>query len=122
MTVQRYRPKPQPPRNDEGLTVARYDAPLTGDGLADLLSVARLNDDLAEVAEVAFPSGKRVLLARGVRRFDEYPSKPDYVTVEPGEYLTCGGDWENLHSTGDAELARWYEPEERAEVKHPDIP
>jgi hypothetical protein len=78
MTVQRYRRKPvQEDREDQ--FAARYEprAPLD-----DLRAVARMAGDEAEVTEVVFPSGKRVLLAWLMRYDDCHPARVDYVTVE----------------------------------------
>lgn len=108
MTVQRYRRKPQPRREEDDIAAAKYDPPVTPEMSADLTEVAKLNDDLAEAREVSFPSGKRLLLVRYRQRFGGSQDKWAYVTVEPGCYLMFSDG--NLHTADDEDLARWFEP------------
>jgi hypothetical protein len=110
MSVQRYRRKPvQEDREDQ--FAARYEP---GQPLDDLLAVARMADDIAEVREVVFPSGKRVLLAWYTHYPDDHPAEPKYETVEPGEYLVFSPGHFFLYSTDEAGWRQFYDlvPEE----------
>jgi hypothetical protein len=63
----------------------RYDPPLDRIKYEQLLEFVRNHKPDAEIAEVIFKSGKRVLLIH----LD--PWLEEYVTVEPGDYLTSSG-------------------------------
>lgn len=105
MTVQRYRRKPvQEDREDQ--CAARYEP---GCALGDLTAVARMAGDEAEVREVTFPSGKRVLLAWWLRYSDHHPAEPGYTEVEAGNYLAYspGTGW--LYESDDANWAQFYD-------------
>lgn len=105
MSVQRYRRKPQP-RHEEDQFAARYEP---GQPLDALRAVARMAGDEAEVTEVAFPSGKRVLLAWFMRYDDNYPPRIDYVTVEPGAYLAYGEGYGHLYDSDEANWRQFYD-------------
>jgi hypothetical protein len=105
MTVQRYRRKPVREVSEEQCA-AQYTPTLM---LDDLRAVARMAYDLAEVTEVAFPSGKRVLLAWFMRYDDHHPARPDYVTVEAGNYLAFSPGGESLYESDDANWAQFYD-------------
>ena len=105
MSVQQYRRKPQQPRNEE-VFAARYES---GQPLDDLLSVACMAGTEAEVTEVTFPSGRRILLAWHLDIPDDHPSKPRYVEVEPGDYLAYSRSNELLYDTDDDDLRHFYE-------------
>jgi len=105
MTVQRYRRKPvQEDREDQ--FAARYEPGYPLDGLR---AVARMAGDGAEVTEVVFPSGKRLLLAWFLRYDDHHPAKPDYVTVEAGNYLAYSPGRESLYASDDANWRQFYD-------------
>ena len=105
MSVQRYRRKPV--QNDrEEQVAARYEP---GQPLADLTAVARMAGDEAEIREVVFPSGKRVLLAWFLRYYDEHPAEPDYVTVEAGEYLAYSPAEGFLYEADEANWRQFYD-------------
>lgn len=105
MSVQRYWRKPQPTGREEQFA-ARYEP---GQPLDDLRAVARMAGDEAEVTEVVFPSGKRVLLAWFMRYPDEHPAEPDYVEVEAGDYLGYSPVHYFLYGTDDADLRQFYD-------------
>jgi hypothetical protein len=105
VTVQRYRRKPrQEDREDQ--FAARYEP---GQPLDDLRAVARMAGDEAEVIEAVFPSGKRLLLAWFLRYDDHHPAKPDYATVEAGNYLAFSSGGESLYETDDGDLRQFYD-------------
>lgn len=105
MSVQRYRRKPrQEDREDQ--FAARYEP---GKPLDDLRAVARMAGDEAEVIEVAFPSGKRVLLAWFMRYDDHHPCKVDYATVEAGNYLAFSSGGYSLYESDDADWRQFYD-------------
>lgn len=110
MTVQRYRRKPDPPRREDQFA-ARYEP---GQPLDDLLAVARMAGSEAEVREVVFPSGKQVLLAWYMRVPDAHLPEPEYVTVEPGDYLAFSRSGWHLYDADDANWRQFYDllPEE----------
>jgi hypothetical protein len=104
MTVQRYRPKPK--RADrEDQYAARYEP---GQPLDDLITVARMADDKAELAEVTFPSGP-VLLVRYLAASDDYPAKVTYETVEPGQDLAYSSGNDFLYDSTDANWRQFYD-------------
>jgi hypothetical protein len=104
MTVQRFRRKPvQEDREDQ--FAARYQP---GQPLDCLRAVARMAGDEAEVTEVTFPSGERVLLAWFLR-YDDHRAGPDYVTVEAGSYLAYSSGRESLYASGDANWRQFYD-------------
>lgn len=105
MTVQRYRRKPAREVREEQCA-ARYEP---GRPLGDLAAVARMAGDEAEVREVAFPSGKRVLLAWFTRYDDNYPPRTGYVTVEPGGYLAYSEGHGHLYATDDRDWEQFYD-------------
>jgi hypothetical protein len=105
VSVQRYRRKPQP-RYDEDQIAARYEP---GQPLDDLLAVAREAGPEAEVIEVKFPSGKRLLLAWYVRYDDDHPARPDYVTVEAGDYLAWSEGTYALYGSDEANWRQFYD-------------
>jgi hypothetical protein len=105
MTVQRYRRKPrQEDREDQ--FAARYEP---AQPLDDLRAVARMAGDDAEVTEVTFPSGKRVLLAWFTRYDDHHPARLDYVTVEAGNYLSFSSGGYSLYESDDADWRQFYD-------------
>jgi len=105
MSVQRYRRKPrQEDREDQ--FAARYEP---GQSFDDLRAVARMAGDEAEVTEVVFPSGKRVLLAWFMRYDDHHPAKPGYATVEAGNYLAYSPGGDSLYESDDADLRQFYD-------------
>ncbi len=65
--------------------------------------------DEAEVTEVAFPSGKRVLLAWFMRYDDHHPAEVDYATVEAGNYLAFSSGGYSLYESDDADLRQFYD-------------
>lgn len=105
MTVQRYRRKPVPGGNEDQFA-ARYEP---AQPLDDLRAVARMAYDLAEVTEVTFPSGKRVLLAWFMRYDDHHPAKQDYATVEAGNYLAFSSGHYSLYESDEAEWRQFYD-------------
>lgn len=105
MSVQRYRRKPAP-RTDWDQLAARYEP---GKPLDDLLTVARTADDEAEVCEVTFPSGKRVLLAWYTRYPDDGPAHPSFVTVEPGKYLAGRAEGGSLYDASEGNWRQFYD-------------
>jgi hypothetical protein len=105
VTVQRYRRKPrQEDREDQ--FAARYEP---AEPLDDLRAVARMAGDEAEVTEVVFPSGKRVLLAWFMRYDDHHPAKPDYETVEAGNYLAFSSGTYSLYESDEADWRQFYD-------------
>lgn len=110
MTIQRYRKKPQP-EFDGDQFAARYEP---GKPLDDLRAVARMAGDEAEVIEVTFPSGKRLLLAWWLRYDDYHPAKPGYVEVEAGEWLAWSQGTCSLYDSDEANWRQFYDlaPEE----------
>jgi hypothetical protein len=106
MSVQRYRRKPKP-GNDEDQFAARYEP---GGDLGDLTAVARMaGGGQGEVREVAFPSGKRVLLAWFMRCDDHHPARPDYTTVEAGEYLAYSSGNDHLYEADEGNWSQFYD-------------
>jgi hypothetical protein len=105
VTVQRYRRKPIPGGNEDQFA-ARYEP---AKPLDDLRAVARMAGDEAEVTEVTFPSGKRVLLAWFLRYPDEHPAEPAYVTVEAGNYLAFSSGTYSLYESDDANWRQFYD-------------
>ena len=105
MTVQRFRRKPAREDREEQVA-ARYEP---GQPLDDLAAVARMAGDEAEVREVVFPSGKRVLLAWFLRYYDEHPAKPGYVTVEAGGYLAYDDGEGFLYAAAEANWRQFYD-------------
>ncbi|HEX3388833.1 MAG TPA: hypothetical protein VHT94_07330 [Streptosporangiaceae bacterium] len=85
----------------ERLTVALYSPPLARHQFEALRGVADLSGD-ADVAEVTFRSGKRVLLAYCARYVTALNA---YVTVEPGRYLAYDHATGYLSEASDADLA-----------------
>jgi hypothetical protein len=105
VTVQRYRRKPrQEDREDQ--FAARYEP---AQPLDDLRAVARMAGGEAEVTEVTFPSGKRVLLAWFMRYDDHHPAKPDYATVEAGNYLAFSPGTYSLYESDDGDWRQFYD-------------
>jgi hypothetical protein len=105
MTVQRYRRKPKQ-ENNEDQFAARYEP---GKPLADLAAVARLAGPEAEVIEVVFPSGKRVLLAWFLRYADLEPPEPGYATVEAGKYLAYSPGTGYLYESDEGNWGQFYD-------------
>jgi len=108
MSVQRYRLKAEHgPEEWEDQFAARYDP---GRPLDDLRAVARMaGGGQGEVAEVKFSSGKRMLLAWFVGHDDHHPGRPDYATVEPGEYLAYSSGNDTLYESDDKNWDRFYD-------------
>ena len=106
MSIERFRRKPGP-RDREDQHAARY-TPL--EPRDDLLKVARMCDEAAELAEAAFPSGRRVLLVAWRRSPDDSPSRIEYVTVTAGDWLAYSPDNDFLYYTDDAGWQQFYEP------------
>jgi hypothetical protein len=105
VTVQRYRRKPrQEDREDQ--FAARYEPARP---LDDLRAVARMAGDEAEVTEVTFPSGKRVLLAWFMRYDDDHPAKQDYATVEAGNFLAFSSGNDSLYEADDGNWRQFYD-------------
>jgi hypothetical protein len=105
VSVQRYRRKPVREVLEDQFA-ARYEP---GQPLDDLTAVARMAGDEAEVCEVTFPSGKRVLLAWFMRYGDHHPPEPDYATVEAGNYLACSSWRESLYESDEADWEQFYD-------------
>jgi len=105
MSVLRYRRKPEPGTREDQFA-ARY---TPGQPLDDLRAVARMAGGEAEVTEVVFPSGKRVLLAWYLRYDDHHPAEPDYVTVEAGDYLAYSSGHDHLYAADDADWRQFYD-------------
>jgi hypothetical protein len=105
VSVQRYRRKPEREDREEQVA-ARYEP---GQPLDDLAAVARMAGDEAEIREVVFPSGKRLLLAWFLRYYDEHPAKPDYVTVEAGEYLAYSPGEGFLYDASEENWRQFYD-------------
>jgi len=105
MTVQRYRRKPEQEDREDNFA-ARYEV---GKPLDDLRAVARMAGDEAEVTEVVFPSGKRVLLAWWLRYADLKPPEPDYATVEAGNYLAYSSRNSFLYEADDGDWRQFYD-------------
>lgn len=105
MSIRHYRRKP---RADDlsGCSVSRYEP---GRPLSDLLAVARMADDQAEVAEVAFPSGRTALVVRWTDMFSEEP-EPEHAVIQAGFYLAYGESYGHLYDTDDADLEQFYVP------------
>jgi hypothetical protein len=106
MSVQRYRRKPVKETDREDQFAARYEPGKPPD---DLIAVARMAGDEAEVAEVVFPSGKRVLLAWFMRCDDHHPARPDYATVEAGEYLAYSPGGYSLYESDEKNWGQFYD-------------
>jgi hypothetical protein len=107
-----YRRKPEE-REVPSVTVVKYAPPLDRNAWEDLRDVAELADCNAEVAEVTFQSGKPVLIAWWPQSWNGEPPEPEYVIVEPGEYLAFSpdarGGW--LHNLSEAALVQYYDRE-----------
>lgn len=99
--IQHYRRKPTPAQAHD-IRVARYQP---GQPLDDLLAVARMEDQGAQLAEVRF-GDLAVLVVRYTRDTDHGPSEPEYEHVKAGDYL---GYREFLFDTDDADLRQWYD-------------
>ena len=82
---------------------ARYEP---GRPLDDLRAVARM---AGEVTEVKFLSGKRMLLAWFVGYDDHHPGRPDYATVEPGEYLAYSSGNDTLYESDHKNWDQFYD-------------
>jgi hypothetical protein len=104
-----YREKPWTPPGDGRAVVQKYAPPLDRNAWEDLRDVAKLADCDAEVAEVTFRSGKRVLVAWHLRSWGGQPPKPSYTEVEPGEYLAFTAGY--LTCLSDKDLAEYYDKE-----------
>jgi hypothetical protein len=105
MSVLRYQRKREEDRGDQ--FAARYEP---GKPLDDLTAVARMCWDLAEVREVVFQSGKRVLLLAWFMRYDDHhPAEPAYVTVEAGNYLVFSPGGYSLYESDDANWGQFYD-------------
>ncbi len=105
MSVQRFRRKPvQEYREDQ--FAARYEP---GQSLDALRAVAAMAGDEAEIREVVFPSGKRVLIAWFMRCDDPRGFRPDYAMVEPGEYLAYSSENESLYESDEANWTQFYD-------------
>jgi hypothetical protein len=102
-----YREKPFTPPGRAA--VQRYAPPLDRNAWEDLRDVAELADCDAEVAEVTFRSGKRVLVAWHLRSWGGQLPKPAYTFVEPGDHLACTNGY--LTSLSDGDLAEYYDRE-----------
>jgi hypothetical protein len=89
------------------LTVASYSPPLGRHQFEALRGVSDLNGD-ADVAEVTFRSGKRVLLV-WCPRYEDDITRNVYVTVEPGHCLAYDHATGYLSEVSDEILAD-YEP------------
>ena len=105
MPIQRYVRRPIPAGSEEELA-ARY---TPGEPLDDLRTIARMIGAESEVAEVVFPSGKRVLLAWYMNYPETHPAEPDYVTVEAGEYLAFSTRSFHLYASDDANWQQFYD-------------
>jgi hypothetical protein len=105
VSVQRYRRKPARETDREDQFAARYEP---GQSLDDLRAVARMADG-AEVAEVVFPSGKRVLIAWFLRYDDHHPAKPDYAMVEAGEWLAYSSGHDSLYESDEKNWEQFYD-------------
>lgn len=105
MTVERYRRKPVQEAGEDQFA-ARYEP---AQPLDDLRAVARMAGDEAEVTEVTFPSGKRVLLAWFTRYDDHHPAKQDYATVEAGNYLAFSPGTYSLYESDDGDWRQFYD-------------
>jgi len=101
MSIQRYRRKPMPSREEDVIAV-RYEP---GAPLGELAEVARRYDDDAELAEAVLPSGP-VLLVR-YDNIEGERSFRDWMVIEPGGDLACSG---TLFGTDENGLRNWYEP------------
>jgi hypothetical protein len=101
MSIQRYRRKPERASREDQVA-ARYEP---GGPLDDLLTVARMADRHAELAEAAFPSGA-VLVVRYERFHDD---QIEYETVEPGKYLACSSGEGFLYDSDDADWRQFYD-------------
>lgn len=106
MSVERYRKKPR--QGDDGdQFAAKYQS---GAPLDDLLAVAQMAHPAAEVAEVTFPSGHTVLLARWLNIPDDHPARDDYEVVEPGRWLAYSGSGDGfLYDTTESDWRQWYD-------------
>jgi len=65
--------------------------------------------DEAEVREVAFPSGKRVLLAWWLRYADHRPAEPGYATVDSGGYLAYSPGTGFLYEADESNWEQFYD-------------
>jgi len=98
----------------DSVTVEKYLPPLDRLAHEQLAALARTCDPDADVAEVVFRSGRRVLLVRW-QDGDHGRNESEYVTVEPGNYLAHGTSYGRLlYESDDADLNGWYE---RAEAQ-----
>jgi hypothetical protein len=104
VSVQRYRPKPERTTGEDQFA-ARYEP---GRPLDDLIAVARMADDKAELAEVTFPSGP-VLAVRWTRIPDDHPSEVDYEMIEPGKYLAYSTGNDFLYDSTDTNWRQFYD-------------
>ena len=107
MSIDRLRLKPTPGEHDQ--IASRY---TPGDPLEDLLKVAQMADPEAELAEVAFPGGRRVLLVVWTRvpDYDRSEEETEYETVEPGDWLAFSSGSGFLYSSDDADWKQFYDP------------
>jgi hypothetical protein len=86
---------------------ARY---TPGAPLDDLLKVARMADTAAELAEVRFPGGRRVLLVAWTQIPDHHAPEIEYETVAAGGWLAYSPGNGFLYDTDDADWQQFYEP------------
>lgn len=105
MTIRKFQRKPES-RSADVQIAARYEP---GGDLGDLLSVARETGPEAEVTEVTFRSGKRVLLAWYMHYPDHHPALPKYVEVEPGDYLAYSRYNDLLYDADEADWRQFYD-------------
>lgn len=100
MSVQRYRRKPEKPREGDVTCAARW---TPGEPLDDVLAVARMADPDARVASLAYASkmfprlaGPRLVVA-SARVPDERPAELDITVVAAGEYLCYSQGYDMLY-------------------------
>jgi hypothetical protein len=106
VSIERFRRKPAG-SDREDQCAARY---TPGGPLDDLLTVARMADPGAELAEVRFPGGRQVLLAAWMNVPDDHPAKIEYETVAPGDWLAYSPGYGFLYDTDDAGWRQFYDP------------
>jgi hypothetical protein len=102
--VLHYQRKPERQDRRNGLRAALYEP---GKPLGDLLAVAHMASDHAEMAEVRF--GRETVLV--VRYRNQHRDDPDleYEPVHAGHYLAYSEQYGSLLEHDEAELRQWYD-------------
>lgn len=107
MSIRRFRRRPDTADRERLQVAAKY-VPGDSGSLDDCLTVARMADHRAEVAEVTFPSAA-VLLIRYLNVPDEHPARIEFETVEDGHYLVYSQGNDYLYVTRESEWRQFYD-------------